>query len=145
MAAGRTSSFRDGACGSGSLRQPGQESPVIAKRPSRDLSRTPCLPAFSLLWGLSKISASFSSYGAGALECPFRHATIMPDAWYYDNFDSLCLWAHPQRRLISRSKRSEEHTSELQSLMRISYAVFCLKNKIHTYIHNTKTQKNREE
>src|SRR3546814_8908356 len=29
--------------------------------------------------------------------------------------------------------RSEEHTSELQSLMRISYAVFCLK-KIHKYI-----------
>src|SRR3546814_9051091 len=31
--------------------------------------------------------------------------------------------------------RSEEHTSELQSLMRISYAVFCLKKKTH--IHNT--------
>src|SRR3546814_4224568 len=30
--------------------------------------------------------------------------------------------------------RSEEHTSELQSLMRISYAVFCLKKK--TYIHH---------
>src|SRR3546814_3393557 len=29
----------------------------------------------------------------------------------------------------SRSGRSEEHTSELQSLMRISYAVFCLKKK----------------
>src|SRR3546814_1209903 len=29
------------------------------------------------------------------------------------------------------AKRSEEHTSELQSLMRISYAVFCLKNKIN--------------
>src|SRR3546814_10093510 len=28
--------------------------------------------------------------------------------------------------------RSEEHTSELQSLMRISYAVFCLKNKTNT-------------
>src|SRR3546814_8625624 len=28
--------------------------------------------------------------------------------------------------------RSEEHTSELQSLMRISYAVLCLKKKIHT-------------
>src|SRR3546814_9515533 len=28
-----------------------------------------------------------------------------------------------------REKRSEEHTSELQSLMRISYAVFCLKKK----------------
>src|SRR3546814_9471421 len=30
-----------------------------------------------------------------------------------------------------RHKRSEEHTSELQSLMRISYAVFCLKKKKH--------------
>src|SRR3546814_9585694 len=29
-------------------------------------------------------------------------------------------------------RRSEEHTSELQSLMRISYAVFCLKNKKNT-------------
>src|SRR3546814_8578772 len=29
--------------------------------------------------------------------------------------------------------RSEEHTSELQSLMRISYAVFCLKKKTNTY------------
>src|SRR3546814_5538124 len=33
--------------------------------------------------------------------------------------------------------RSEEHTSELQSLMRISYAVFCLKKKKHTLTHNT--------
>src|SRR3546814_1765307 len=42
-------------------------------------------------------------------------------------------------------QRSEEHTSELQSLMRISYAVFCLKKKktntTTTYQHNTnKTQ-----
>src|SRR3546814_5944020 len=36
-----------------------------------------------------------------------------------------------RRRGVSRSRgcRSEEHTSELQSLMRISYAVFCLKKK----------------
>src|SRR3546814_1420063 len=32
-------------------------------------------------------------------------------------------------RPIARDSRSEEHTSELQSLMRISYAVFCLKTK----------------
>src|SRR3546814_9675789 len=32
--------------------------------------------------------------------------------------------------------RSEEHTSELQSLMRISYAVFCLKKKQKTLLHN---------
>src|SRR3546814_5874196 len=38
------------------------------------------------------------------------------------------------RRIFARLKpdRSEEHTSELQSLMRISYAVFCLKKTKHT-------------
>src|SRR3546814_5057516 len=35
--------------------------------------------------------------------------------------------------------RSEEHTSELQSLMRISYAVFCLKNKKDKYTNITIT------
>src|SRR3546814_11308814 len=34
---------------------------------------------------------------------------------------------------LKRCVRSEEHTSELQSLMRISYAVFCLKKKKHKY------------
>src|SRR3546814_6403152 len=35
-----------------------------------------------------------------------------------------------------RPRRSEEHTSELQSLMRISYAVFCLKKKKNTQRNN---------
>src|SRR3546814_7654039 len=35
----------------------------------------------------------------------------------------------PFQKLIALAIRSEEHTSELQSLMRISYAVFCLKKK----------------
>src|SRR3546814_7387166 len=39
---------------------------------------------------------------------------------------------------LIRAQRSEEHTSELQSLMRISYAVFCLKKKNTT--HTTHTQ-----
>src|SRR3546814_8720385 len=45
--------------------------------------------------------------------------------------------------------RSEEHTSELQSLMRISYAVFCLKKKkkknrfeSNIYVHNSKHKNN---
>src|SRR3546814_3446115 len=38
---------------------------------------------------------------------------------------------------LHRRPRSEEHTSELQSLMRISYAVFCLKKKNHTYSNCT--------
>src|SRR3546814_3744819 len=42
---------------------------------------------------------------------------------------------HPDGQLLRArwaDGRSEEHTSELQSLMRISYAVFCLKKKTHT-------------
>src|SRR3546814_4407163 len=35
-----------------------------------------------------------------------------------------------RRRRLGNGGRSEEHTSELQSLMRISYAVFCLKKKV---------------
>src|SRR3546814_6324479 len=38
-------------------------------------------------------------------------------------------WPSRRRVSIHASARSEEHTSELQSLMRISYAVFCLKKK----------------
>src|SRR3546814_5361434 len=40
-----------------------------------------------------------------------------------------CAWCSQTPRADSPSWRSEEHTSELQSLMRISYAVFCLKKK----------------
>src|SRR3546814_9703521 len=39
--------------------------------------------------------------------------------------------------------RSEEHTSELQSLMRISYAVFCLKKKKTKSNHNTSNTQNK--
>src|SRR3546814_1868805 len=40
----------------------------------------------------------------------------------------------------ARMKRSEEHTSELQSLMRISYAVFCLKKKKQKQLQHHSTQ-----
>src|SRR3546814_7174490 len=64
-----------------------------------------------------------------------------------DDADLVCSRAFAQpfydrnpashRRFIfqRRALRSEEHTSELQSLMRISYAVFCLKKKIKKQIH----------
>src|SRR3546814_3419577 len=38
--------------------------------------------------------------------------------------------------ISAQKMRSEEHTSELQSLMRISYAVFCLKKKKHSHEDN---------
>src|SRR3546814_2653380 len=43
------------------------------------------------------------------------------------------------KRIAFHRGRSEEHTSELQSLMRISYAVFCLKKKNH----NDKTERTK--
>src|SRR3546814_8854882 len=56
--------------------------------------------------------------------------------------DDPALFAQPlhDRTLLVGEDRSEEHTSELQSLMRISYAVFCLKQKTkHTYQSNYNT------
>src|SRR3546814_4353529 len=52
-----------------------------------------------------------------------------------------CTSSTDSRIDCDRSSRSEEHTSELQSLMRISYAVFCLKkknkkNKINILVQN---------
>src|SRR3546814_9732482 len=52
-------------------------------------------------------------------------------------FDLMGVENHLWRLFRLRKWRSEEHTSELQSLMRISYAVLCLKNKNHTYNHKT--------
>src|SRR3546814_1526181 len=55
--------------------------------------------------------------------------------WFTGRIDTVGK-AKGMRWLVEHKTRSEEHTSELQSLMRISYAVFCLKKKTRT------TQKN---
>src|SRR3546814_1240835 len=58
-------------------------------------------------------------------------------AWYGSGGQSPALQSHRFRQRAPRGfrvlYRSEEHTSELQSLMRISYAVFCLKKKKNKY------------
>src|SRR3546814_5904835 len=63
------------------------------------------------------------------------------DDWPFSAREALVV-AHDARRLAA-IRRSEEHTSELQSLMRISYAVFCLnkKNNLTTNIHHRFTVK----
>src|SRR3546814_7052869 len=71
-----------------------------------------------------------------------RTDTLFPYTTLFRSARDECRAAGPQRafdRLCDRfrhaavaglrRRRSEEHTSELQSLMRISYAVFCLKKK----------------
>src|SRR3546814_2897511 len=65
----------------------------------------------------------------------------------YDAVTGAFSWAFDAGRPDFHGMRSEEHTSELQSLMRISYAVFCLKKKtelktninISQYIHTSHT------
>src|SRR3546814_2111691 len=47
----------------------------------------------------------------------------------------LLAWRHTVSDCGCTPPRSEEHTSELQSLMRISYAVFCLKKQKHQQHH----------
>src|SRR3546814_4383495 len=62
-------------------------------------------------------------------------------------YTCACFKDHNPRRSLSpsrcliRDERSEEHTSELQSLMRISYAVFCLKKKHIKLISHTRTNR----
>src|SRR3546814_3197136 len=53
----------------------------------------------------------------GDKEVTLGRQALLPAVEYGDSF------------AVGQVPRSEEHTSELQSLMRISYAVFCLKNK----------------
>src|SRR3546814_8136787 len=76
---------------------------------------------------------------------PQRHDFTMIIGWDAAHIIMDC--RHHRQRLPRQinacenlARRSEEHTSELQSLMRISYAVLCLKQKKHETIHNkTKT------
>src|SRR3546814_3643141 len=80
------------------------------------------------------------------------HPNMLPELvrWFYatserNNFDAqLWLSCHSASLLDDLNKeeiviceRSEEHTSELQSLMRISYAVFCLKKKKQSHTTGT--------
>src|SRR3546814_1215976 len=69
------------------------------------------------LMGLQKVGAHD--------ECPAVTELEMRDLQLGPNPGNDC----PVLAPIKLESRSEEHTSELQSLMRISYALFCLKNK----------------
>src|SRR3546814_9810464 len=63
-----------------------------------------------------------------------HHLAARPDAEAELDIDVFAM----KDDLAADGDRSEEHTSELQSLMRISYAVFCLKKKINIKVKRTK-------
>src|SRR3546814_6535663 len=82
-------------------------------------------------WAVEQLPGSFTTLlGPPTFGFPFNYFTPQLSQ-AYDN-----LWADKgeiregfRNAWTAVAKRSEEHTSELQSLMRISYAVFCLKKK----------------
>src|SRR3546814_3620898 len=80
----------------------------------------------------------FGHWAAAAAIATERHGCLSPE---FDYDSALaCGLADPRTGgeevvQVMRKGRSEEHTSELQSLMRISYAVFCLKKKKTTNKH----------
>src|SRR3546814_10186645 len=73
------------------------------------------------------VAAGFSPRAIAAYKVSFGTALIA--ALVNALFGLLTAWVLVRYDFPGRRIRSEEHTSELQSLMRISYAVFCLKKK----------------
>src|SRR3546814_6528709 len=89
----------------------------MIRRPPRSTRTDTLFPyttLFRSLFATAACSRSTSSLGGGG-------ANPLPIPPLLD--------AQPGRSFALQVQRSEEHTSELQSLMRISYAVFCLKKK----------------
>src|SRR3546814_2502906 len=118
----------------------------MIRRPPRS-TRTDTLFPYTTLFRSVSRSASIVPRNSAASTVAFsasHRATIskmlepkasnMQDGWRTGDIAALELIASEGGALctlmhIEGSYRSEEHTSELQSLMRISYAVFCLKTK----------------
>src|SRR3546814_7792358 len=99
---------------------------LMIRRPPRS-TRTDTLFPYTTLFrsvrGASRASL-FGSRPRSASQASPSAASPVPA--------SAAVTVNRQAKSSSRCQRSEEHTSELQSLMRISYAVFCLKKKKRT-------------
>src|SRR3546814_9530018 len=105
---------------------------LMIRRPPRSTRTDTLFPYTTLFRSISRLDPRLEICSFTAAVAPLPSVTMVTTA------------ATPMtmQRIVrnDRNRRSEEHTSELQSLMRISYAVFCLKkknqhnnNKTHIY------------
>src|SRR3546814_1537260 len=107
---------------------------LMIRRPPRS-TRTDTLFPYTTLFRSRCLGDHPSQYGAGArADIGGRRDRECNAQQRCQGLGALALRIHEAALLRPTAPRSEEHTSELQSLMRISYAVFCLKKK------NTKAQ-----
>src|SRR3546814_6076203 len=94
--------------------------------------RTPLTVSADEIARLLRAPRDWISRMTGRMFAAKRNANALfaaaPAIWASRRFVRLPSTA-PAARLRANAAKSEEHTSELQSLMRISYAVFCLKKK----------------
>src|SRR3546814_10166369 len=86
-----------------------------------------------------EIGTSTPVFGFRPILCVLSRKTNVPKPEIFTfspSASALLIWSSMDSTICAdsaRDRRSEEHTSELQSLMRISYAVFCLKKQTTTY------------
>src|SRR3546814_1580563 len=98
----------------------------MIRRPPRSTRTDTLFPSTTLF----RSDAGLEARGPGRLNRRLCLGVEQVEALGLQRQLEVVVGAHAQRRLDTRHhQRSEEHTSELQSLMRISYAVFCLKKK----------------
>src|SRR3546814_10166474 len=119
----------------------------MSRRPTRSTLSDTLLPYTTLCRSkktfsvhvFRRLETRCLQYSGGNINIGYH--LLHPGAWFYDRW-GVSQHGYFHRFLISRpfvnqSMRSEEHTSELQSLMRISYAVFCLKKKTKKNYYTT--------
>src|SRR3546814_10091447 len=106
----------------------------MMRRPPRS-TRTDTLFPYTTLFRSGVLSMSSPAHGTVEARVPGDDASQpetleIIDSGHLERCERLPA-SPPSTIALAGEIRSEEHTSELQSLMRISYAVFCLKKKIN--------------
>src|SRR3546814_3448498 len=119
----------------------------MIRRPPRS-TRTDTLFPYTTLFRSDRLSTENQSGSARratryAGAPPWQSATRPAPDWTHGR--RMDPRVRPRRATPGRRARSEEHTSELQSLMRISYAVFCLKKKKNITINTSKSKQQTEQ